>query len=160
MFRETASLKHGVKQSKRHDVPAESIARTGCPKSTPIAECCLDATSTNDLTCKRRRAEWHLGAVPEAISTTGGGTVGKTAGAVEARHNNRTAQNDGADYANVSRTTGHAACTADNSTVGNRNSPRPLPILSLWESRGLSRGEGCTDTLPGPERPTRPPARE
>jgi hypothetical protein len=40
-------LKHGVKQSKRHEMSAESVTRTGCPESTPIDECCLDATLPN-----------------------------------------------------------------------------------------------------------------
>lgn len=50
LFRETARMKHGAKQSERHEMSAESITRTGCPESTPIAECCFDATTTNDMT--------------------------------------------------------------------------------------------------------------
>jgi hypothetical protein len=50
LFRETARMKHGVKQSKRHEMSTESITRTGCPESTPITECCVDATTTNYMT--------------------------------------------------------------------------------------------------------------
>ena len=50
LFRETARMKHGAKQSKRHEMSTASIARTGCPESTPIAECCVDATTTNYMT--------------------------------------------------------------------------------------------------------------
>lgn len=50
LFRETARMKHGAKESKRHEISTASITRTGCPESTPIAECCVDATTTNDMT--------------------------------------------------------------------------------------------------------------
>jgi len=103
-------MKHGAKQSKRHDMSTESITRTGCPESTPIAECCLDATTTTDLTCKRRRAAWHRQAMADANVATESGTVGNAADTVETRHSNHAAQRGGADYVEVSRAKDRAAC--------------------------------------------------
>lgn len=75
----------------------------------PIAECCLDATSTTDLSCKRRRATRHREDFAEAILTTESRTVGNAAGAVETRHAIRAAQTDDADNAEVSRANGYTA---------------------------------------------------
>lgn len=103
-------MKHGAKQSKRHEISTESITRTGCPESTPIAECCVDATTTQDLSCKRRRAARHRQSFTEAILTTESGTVGNAADAVETRHSNHAAQNGGADYVEVSRANDGVVC--------------------------------------------------
>lgn len=110
LFRETARMKHGAKQSKRHEMSTASIARTGCPESTPIAECCVDATTTQDLSCKRRRAARHRQSFTEAILTTESGSVGNAADAVETRHANHAAQNGGADYVEVSRANDSEVC--------------------------------------------------